>query len=307
MSRIGDRGEMEAFVRSVDLGSFSAAARELGLKPSTLSKLVTRLEQALKVRLVKRTTRRIVASPEGELFAARCRRILAELEDAEVEVSRSRETPRGRLRMHAGPGFGTTQLVRYMPRFLERYPEVQVDLMLEDRRVDVLRENFDVSVTPWISENAAVVVRKLFDFEWITCAAPSYVKRHGKPRSIDDLARHRIVRVASSLAPRPWQFRTPTGVRTIDPHARIIANNAGCGTQLVLEGAGISQMMEFQLMEAIREGRLVRLLTDFPSPDTRSMYVVYPHERHRLPRVKAMLDFLLETFSRRPWRSAKGS
>ena len=106
MARIGNRGEMEAFVRSVELASLSAAARELKLTPSTLSKLVTRLERALKVRLVTRSSRRILPTPEGELFLARCRRILAELEDAEMEVSGSRERPRGRLRMHAGPEFG---------------------------------------------------------------------------------------------------------------------------------------------------------------------------------------------------------
>jgi len=109
MSRIGDRGEMEAFVRSVELGSFSAAARELKLTPSALSKLVTRLEQSLRVRLLTRSTRNVAPTPEGLLFLARCRRILAEIEDAETEVGRSRERPRGRLRMHMGVGFGISQ------------------------------------------------------------------------------------------------------------------------------------------------------------------------------------------------------
>src|SRR5258705_1096370 len=132
MSRIGDRREMEAFVRSVELGSFSAAARELKLTPSELSKLVTRLERSLKVRLLARTTRRITTTPEGELFVARCRRILAEMEDAEMEVSRSRDRPRGLLRMHLGVGVAIHLFVDALPKFLERHPEVQVDLLVED-------------------------------------------------------------------------------------------------------------------------------------------------------------------------------
>src|SRR5687767_13213167 len=133
MGRIGDRGEMEAFVRAVELGSFSAAARELGLTPSALSKLVTRLERSLKARLVSRSPRRIAATPEGELFMARCRRILAEMEDAETEIGRSRERPRGKLRMHMGVGFGISQGVNVLPRFFEIYPEVELDLVVADR------------------------------------------------------------------------------------------------------------------------------------------------------------------------------
>src|SRR5207253_85779 len=137
------------FVRSVELGSFSLAARELGLSPSALSKLVTRLEHSLKIRLLTRTTRRLAPTLEGELFVARCRRILAELEDAETEIGRSRERPRGRLRLHLGVGIAIHQIVNALPGFLERYPEVQVDLLIEDRRVDILRENIDISVRPW--------------------------------------------------------------------------------------------------------------------------------------------------------------
>ena len=172
MSRIGDRGEMEAFVRAVELRSFSGAARELKLTPSTLSKLVTRLESSLKVRLLTRTTRNIVPTAEGELFLARCRRIIAEMEDAKMELGHSRERPRGRLRVHTGPGFGTSQLGRQMPRFLGRYPEVQLDLLIEDRRVDIIRENIDISVWPGPPDNESLVVRKIFDFDRITCASP---------------------------------------------------------------------------------------------------------------------------------------
>ena len=303
MSHIGELGEMRAFVRAIELGSFSAAARELDLTPSTLSKLVTRLEGAFGVALAKRTTRRIVATPEGELFAARCRRILAEMEDAEMEVSRSRERPRGRLRMHAGPGFGMLQLMPAMHRFLERHPEVEVDLTIEDRPLDLARENLDLSITVPRPDHQHLVVRKLFEFERITVAAPSYVKRHGLPRTPEEIvAHHHCVRVSSSIA-IPWQFQTPDGVRTIDPRPHFIANNAAFATRLVFDGAGISQMMEFQVLEGLRDGRLVQVLPQFPCPARQAMAVIYPYERYRLPRVRAMVEFLEEAFSSRPWRA----
>jgi len=305
MSHIGELGEMRAFVRSIELGSFSAAARELRLTPSTLSKLVTRLERAFGVALVKRTTRQIAATPEGELFAKRCRRILAEMEDAEMEVSRARERPRGRLRLHVGPGFGMLELLPALPRFLERHPEVDVDVMLEDRRVDLGRENLDISITVPRADHGHLVVRKLFEFERLTVAAPAYVKRFGLPRTPEDIiARHRCVRVGSTLA-MPWQFQTPAGVRTIDPQPHVVVNSAAFATRLVFDGVGISQMMEFQVLEGLRDGRLVHVLPQYPCPHREAMAAVYAHERTRLPRVRAMLDFLEATFASRPWRNPR--
>ena len=235
----------------------------------------------------------------------RCRRILAEMEDAEMEVSRSRERPRGRLRVHAGPGFGMLQFLPALPRFLERHPEVEVDVTLEDRPVDLARENLDISITVPRPDHGHLVVRKLFDFERLTVAAPSYSRRHGLPRTPEDIiAHHRCVRVASSLA-RPWQFETPAGVRTIDPLPYVVVNNAAFATRLVFDGAGISQMMEFQVIEGLRDGRLLPVLPQYPCPHREVMAAVYAHERTRLPRVKAMLDFLEETFSTRPWRRSR--
>lgn len=304
MSRIGDRGEMEAFVRSVELGSFSAAARELRLTPSALSKLVTRLERSLKVRLLARTTRRITPTPEGELFVARCRKILAEIEDAETEVGRSRERPRGLLRMHLGVGVAMHLVVGAMPRFVERHPEVRVDLLIEDRRVDLARENIDISVRPWQPESTSLVVRKIFDFERVLVASPAYLKRHGRPRTPEELARHRCMGVSSIPSNTQWLFRTPEGPRTFDMLLGATANNADCIYRFALSGVGIGRLNEFIVAEALRDGRLVQVLADFHADENLKMLAIYPQERHRLPRVAAMLDFLVESFAGRPWRSA---
>ena len=304
MSRRGDRGEMEACVRSVELGSFSAAARELKLTPSALSKLVSRLERALKVKLVHRTTRRISPTPEGELFRTRCRRILADMEDAEMAVGRSRERPRGRLRMHVGVGIGMHQIVPAMPRFFARYPEVEIDLWIEDRRVDLVRESIDISVFLAAPETTSMVVRKLFEFERVVCASPAYLRRHGTPRSPDDLGRYRCVSVSSFPDHSRWPFRMPSGPRVIEmlPGARV--NNADVVYRFALAGMGIVRLAEYVVTDALRDGRLVEVLSDFHCPEHLPVLVAYPPERHRLPRVGAMLEFLDKTFAGRPWREA---
>ena len=302
MSRIGDRGEMEAFVRSVELGSFSAAAAELDLKPSTLSKLVSRLERSLEVRLLNRTTRRMTPTAEGELFVARCRRILAEMEDAEMEVGRSRERPRGRLRMHVAVGFAMHQMAREMPRFIERYPDVQIDLVVEDRRIDIVRENLDISVRPWAPDSTSLVVRKIFDFERLLCASPAYLKRNGRPRAPEELARHRCMGVSSIPTHAQWKFKMPTGERALDVFPGMSINNADFVYRFALSGVGIARLNDFVVADAIRDGRLVQVLKKFHCDENLSMLAIYPQERHRLPRVRAMLDFLTETFAARPWR-----
>jgi len=303
MSRIGDRAELEAFVRSVELGSLSAAARELKLTPSTLSKLVTRLEKSLKVRLVTRTTRRIAPTPEGELFVARCRRILGEFEDAEMEVGRSRDRPRGRLRMHVGVGFAMHQLVDAMPRFLERHPEVQVDLLIEDRRVDLARENIDISVRPWPPESTSLVVRKIFDFERIVCASPAYLRKNGAPRVPDELLRHRCMTTSSIPNGSQWAFKGASKSRTIEVNPSVSVNSSDAVFRFALAGLGIARLNEFIIAGALHDGRLVPLLAAHHVAENLSMLAIYPQERHRLPRVAAMLGFLHDTFGRRPWRT----
>ena len=307
MSRIGDRGQMEAFVRAVELGSFSAAARELKLTPSALSKLVTRLEKSLRVRLLSRSTRRVAPTPEGELFLKRCRRILAEIEDAEAEVRGARDRPRGKLRMHMGVGFGISQGVNALPRFLERYPDVELDLIIEDRRVDLVQENVDISTWSFLPNSANVVARKLFECGRILCAAPAYLTRHGMPGTPDDLSRHRCLVVSSVALQLQWHFQTPQGRRTFDVHPAIAVNNVDTKYRLTLAGVGIAQFSEYIVAEALRDGRLVRLFPESHRSETLAQYALYQAERHRLPRVAAMLDFLVETFSGRPWRQREAS
>ncbi len=306
MERIGDRGALEAFVRSVELGGFSAAARELKLSPSALSKLVGRLERTLCVRLLHRTTRKLTPTAEGELFLARCRRILGEFEDAENEIGRTRDRPRGRLRMHVGAGFAVHQLVPALPRFTGRCPEVQLDILVEDRNADLVKEDIDLSVRPGPLQDTSLVARTLFEFERIVCASPGYLSGNGTPRTPEDLAQHRCLVVSGFPGRGTWSFRTPRGARSLEVVPFLKINNADAMLRLAIAGAGIVRLNEFIVADALHRGQLVPVLQDYHVTAAEPMFALFPHQRHRLPRVAAMLDFLRDEFGARPWRATPG-
>ena len=302
MGRIGDLGAMEAYVRAIELGGFSAAARELKLTPSALSKLVTRLELSLGVRLLNRTTRKLVPTAEGELFLSRCRRILAEMEDAEMEVGQSRESPRGKLKLHVGVGFGTHVLTPELPRFVERYPDVEIELTVLDELVDLVQQGVDIALRPAPAVNPALVARKICEFRRVVCAAPSYLERFGAPRSPQDLHAHRCITIGDSPLMRRWEFDSPSGRETIEIAGAIKVNNANCVLRLACDGLGVVRLNEFSAAPCVRDGALVPVLREYQCRDDVAMMALYPHDRHRLPRVRAMLDFLVESFEHSPWR-----
>lgn len=293
---------MAAFVRSVELGGFSAAARELGLTPSALSKLVTRLEDRLGVRLVNRTTRKLHLTPEGEAFFDRSRRILAEIDDAEAEISRFRERPHGRLRLHTGVAFGLHQLAQAVPGFLERYPEIELDITVTDRLVDIVEEGVDLAIRIGPMPDSSLHARMICNLRRVICAAPGYLERHGTPRTPDDLARHNCLWVSSQPMLKRWPFDTEVGLRVIEVSGNVMANNAETVLQLALVGAGVTRLADLIVGAPIRKGELVPVLADWHHVEPVPLYAVYPHGKHRSPKVAAMVEFLIETFGHAPWR-----
>jgi DNA-binding transcriptional LysR family regulator len=302
MTRIGDRSEMEAFVRATDLGSFSAAARELGISPSALSKLVSRLETSLGVHLLSRTTRGLRPTAEGELFLNRCRRILAEIEDAESELTSSMQSPRGRLRLHAGIGFGTHLLVPMLPRFLHAYPSIDVELVLQDRALELARHRIDISIWPGEPADTSVVARKLCEFERVVCASPEYLQRRGEPQTPEDLQNHDCITLAglpASLA--PWSFSTGSARLAVRVSGRVEVNNAEGVRLLALEGLGVARLNRFIVSDDLRNGRLRQVMAGVTGLELQPLYALYPHMRHRLPRVAVMLKFLSEELADPDW------
>lgn len=291
-------------MRSVELGGFSAAARKLGLTPSALSKLVSRLEKRLGVRLLNRTTRKLAATTEGALFYERCRRIVADIQDAENEVSRSRERPRGRVLVTAGVAIGTHQLVPALPRFLERYTEIEVELYIDDRTVDLMKEGIDVGLRTGPLRDSSLIARKLCDLERVVCASPAYLARCGVPRTPEALSSHTCITQPGMPTSSRWSFSTATGVSEVVPSGRLRANNAECVLRLAVQGMGIIRMNEAAVADDIRKGTLVPILTEARHPDRNQLHLVHPPGRERSPPVAAMLDFLTEVFARAPWRTA---
>lgn len=294
---------MTAFVRTVERGGFSLAARELGLTPSAISKLVTRLEDRLGVRLLNRTTRKLALTPEGEAYFHRSQRIIADIADAENELAQFRARPRGLLRINVGTAFGMHQLAPALPAFLARYPEMQVELTITDRIVDLLEEGADLGIRLGTLVESSLVARRICDLDRVICASPAYLKRHGTPRRPEELLRHNCLSVAYAPSLRRWPFVTGEGVRRIEVGGNVSANNADTLLQLACLGVGIIRLSDAIVGAAIAEGRLVPLLEDVHHREPLPLHAVYPQGRHRSPRVAAMIDFLVERFGSAPWRT----
>jgi len=290
-----NQNDMVAFVRAVERGGFSAAARDLGLTPSAVSKLVTRLEDRLGVRLLNRTTRRLALTAEGEVFFHRSQRILADIVEAEEEVGRSRAQPRGLLKVNVGTAFGMHQLVPALPDFLARHPDIQVELTITDRVVDLIEEGADLGIRLGTLPDSSLVARRITDVERVICAAPAYLKRHGIPRKPADLRGHNCLNMANAPL-RRWPFEGRDGVEAVEVSGNLSATSADALLGLALRGLGVIRLSDVIVGEAIREGRLVRLLDDVHHREAVPLHAVYPQGRHRSTRLSAMVDFLVERF-----------
>ena len=293
---------MSAFVRSVDGGGFSAAARELGLTPSALSKLVTRLEDRLGARLLQRTTRRLQLTPEGEAFYVRSRRILADMDEAEAEVVEAGVRPTGLLRLHCGSAFGMHQLAPAIPLFLERHPGVELDITISDEPLVGLGEGVDLAIRIGPLDESSMVARRICNLERVICAAPSYLERCGAPRTPDDLQQHNCLWITSLPVLRRWPFDTDDGIRVVHIDGNVVANNAETVLQLAMAGVGITRLTDVIVGDAIRRGELIPILSDWHHVEPVPLYATYPSGRNLSPKIRAMVDFLVEQFGPAPWR-----
>lgn len=293
---------MLAFARSVELGGFSAAARDLRLTPSAVSRLVTRLEDRLGVRLLNRTTRKLALTPEGEAYLQRSLRILSDIAEAEAEVAEFRTRPRGWLRVNVGTAFGMHALLPALPEFLARHPEVEVDLTVTDRVVDLMEDGADLGIRSGMLADSSLVARKICDLDRVIVASPAYLRRRGTPRRPDDLAAHNCLRLANFPALWRWPFDTSSGVREVEVSGSVMANSAETVLHLARLGTGIARVTDVVAGEALRSKELVPVLADSHHAEPLPLHVVWPQGRHRSPKVAAMVEFLVEKFASAPWR-----
>lgn len=294
--------EMTAFVRSVDTGGFSAAARELGLTPSALSKLVTRLEDRLGARLLQRSTRRLHLTPEGEAFYLRSRKILSDIDAAENEVVQAGVLPKGLLRVHCGSAFGMHQFAPAIPEFLDCYPDVKLELTIDDQAPGNLEEGIDLAIRIGALDESSMVARRICNLERVICAAPDYLSRFGTPKNPDELQQHNCLWITSLPVLRRWPFDTEEGIRVVHIDGNVVANNAETVLQLAIAGGGITRLTDVIVGDAIQRGELVPILTDWHHVEPVPLYATYPSGRNLSPKIRAMVDFLVEQFGTAPWR-----
>ena len=296
--------EIKAFLISVETGGFSAAARQLGLTPSALSKLVSRLEDRLGTRLLHRTTRRLQLTAEGETFYNRVRPILTALDDAEDELRLASGDPRGLLRIRCGSVFALHQLTPAIPRFLEQHPGIKLSLTISDEPVAATDDNVDLAIRIGAPDETTAVVRHICNMRRVICAAPSYLERYGAPTTPDDLHDHNCLWITTRPALRRWSFDTDDGIRVIHVDGNVIADNAEMVFQLALAGVGITCLADVIVGDAIRGGALVPVLAEWHHAEQVPLLACYPSSRNLSPKVRAMVDFLVKEFSHAPWRQS---
>lgn len=287
--------DSRVFCRVVEQGSFTAAAEALGLSKGAVSKYVGRLEARLGVRLLNRTTRRLSLTEAGEAFYHRAARAIAELAEAEQEATDRAGRPSGHLRVSAPSFYGAEILSRQLGDFHRRYPDITMELVLENRFVDLVRERFDVAIRIAAPRDSSLVMRKLADIPVVTCAAPAYLEKHGRPETPADLREHACL--VYTLAPRPheWQFRGANGrPYSVPVNGHFHLNDDHVQRQAGLDGLGILRMPKLFVQAALDNGELVQLWPDDSGPML-SLAAVYP-SRHELPvKVRSLVEFVAES------------
>jgi len=292
---------MALFARVVEAGGFSAAARELGLSKASVSKRVARLEDRLGVRLLNRTTRRLSLSEAGEAFYAGCRRMMSEAEAAEQAVTYLASAPRGTLRVNAPMSFGQLHLAPAMTAFLRRYPELAVDLVLDDREINLVQDGFDVGVRIKALRDSSLIARRLAPARALICAAPSYLAAHGQPARPEDLTRHPCLLYSYQAEPGVWLLRGPDGERRVRVNGRLRANNGEALREAAVAGFGLVLMPSFIVGEEVRRGRLTPVLSDWIAGEPLAIHAIYPASRNLSPKVRVFVDFLAERFAPEPY------
>ncbi len=296
--------DIAVFVRVVDCGSFTAAADRLSLSKSVVSKYVTRLENRLGARLLHRTTRRLSLTEAGRALYERSREALEVIGEAENEVSRLQQAPRGTLRVNAPMSFGVLHIAPALPAFLDRYPGLSVDMNLDDRRIDPIDGGFDLSVRIAELPDSSLVARRLGPCRHAIVASPAYLERRGVPRTPAELEAHNVVTFSYQESAGTWHFRAPDGsTASVPVEGSLRVNNSLALREALLNDAGIARVPTFIVGGDIQAGRLRALLTAYATIEV-SIYAVFAERRHLAPKVRAFVEFMAGRITESPYWDA---
>lgn len=287
---------MRCFIQVVDSKGFSAAAREMGRSKALVSKYVGELEDELGVRLLNRTTRQVSLTEVGEAYYKEAIEILQRIDDLQASVQSSHQEVRGRLRVSAPRSMGDDSLNRAMMQFLKQYPEINLDLRLEDRFVDLVEEGFDLAVRVSQLEDSSLIARKIAPFRTVVCASPKVINAHGAPRVPSDLASRPCIIDTNYRYKQNWAFQNDGERLSVSVKGPLEVNSAAAAREAALCDLGFLRTPQFFVAEDLEAGRLVTLLEDYEEP-MRGIHAVYPHRRHLSAKVRAFVDFLVDWFS----------
>lgn len=295
--------DFEMFARVVAAGSMSNAAREAGCSPAVVSKRIRRLEERLGTRLLQRTTRRLALTEVGQGFHERVVAILASIDEAESWVSSGSSAVRGVLRVSAPTSFGRLHIAPHLPAFLAEHPELTIDLVLSDAFVDIVADGFDMAVRIGDLENSSLVARRLAESRRVLCASPLHLDRHGRPKSLADLARHPLLAHNTDQ----WRLDGPKGPVTVKVEGPLRTNSSEVVREAVIAGLGIALRSTWDVGPELRAGRLERVLPDHAGSRNVGVFAVYPSRRHLARKVRVFIDRLAEIYGPTPpWDQGLG-
>ena len=298
-----DLNELLVFVKVVQAGSFVGAARDLGMPTTTVSRKVSQLEERLDARLLQRTTRTLNLTDVGRAYFQHAQRVVAELEQADLAVSKMQDVPKGQLRVTTPLNFAV--LGPIIASFLSRFPEVDLEMVCADRVIDLVQEGFDVAIRAGQLPDSALIARPLGALHGYVVASPAYLKRHGKPKEPRDLERMPCVAFGAGAERTTWRLHKDGKSQSVHVRARLVANDFDVLAQAARSGLGIAVLSAFRCEEDLRRKKLMRVLCDWCSPPV-PLHAVYPSTRHLSPTVKAFLDHLSKELTLPPWDRTAG-
>lgn len=290
---------MNAFVKVVALGSYAEAGRALGLTRSAVSKAVMELEQLLGARLLDRTTRRVSATEAGLAYYESCVDILGRVEETEMQVSRLHDEPRGVLKINAPVSFGLLHLGPFVVEFMGAYPDLKIELTLNDRFIDPIEEGVDITLRIGILADSSLIARRLAPARRALVAAPSYLRRSSPPERPEDLAKHRCLNYGHTTTLQRWQLTHGGDVKSIAINSVLCSNNGDVLRAAVLGGQGITKLPTFLVGPDIKAGRLKVVLPDYPPTDL-GIFALYAPNRYLAAKTRLLIDFLASRLGERP-------
>jgi DNA-binding transcriptional LysR family regulator len=291
---------MQTFVRVAEVGSFSAAARTMRSSKAVVSKYIGLLEEQLAVRLFNRTTRQIRLTAEGRDYLQRCKMILADLDEAERSVKDQHAAPRGLLHISAPMSFGVRHLAPAIAEFIEIWPDIEIDLDMNDRFVDVLAEGFDLAIRGGTMVDSSLIARRLAPLRLALCGTPEYFDKYGEPQSPEQIKEHNCIVYSYDRSSNNYHFQSDSGEIIVPVKSRIRVNSGDAIRQIVLQGQGIAVLPTFLVGNDLIHGTLKSTLAEYPLKEG-GLYALYHHNRHLSAKVRVFVDFLAKKYGPNPY------